>query len=55
MTKISKELEEFLNSGFKLQKTLEQALPKEATDYILELIAKDLAHRKFLKMTGEQE
>ena len=48
------ELEELLESSFRLTKTLEQVLPKEATDYILDLIAKDNAHRKFLKITDEQ-
>ena len=48
------ELEELLESSFKLTKTLEQVLPKEAVDYILDLIAKDSAHRKFLKITDEQ-
>ena len=47
------ELEEFLNSSFKLRKILEPVLPKEALDYILELIARDSAHRKFLKLTEE--
>ena len=53
--KLSKELEEFLESSFKLRKTFEQVLPKEATDYILDLIAKDRAHRKYLKITEEVE
>jgi hypothetical protein len=49
------ELEEFFSSSFKLRKTLEQVLPKDAIDYLLDLIAKDLAHRKFLKLTEEPE
>lgn len=47
------ELEEFLNSSYKLRKTLEPVLPKEAIDYILMLVAKDLAHQKFLKLTED--
>ena len=53
MEQMTPELEEFLESSFKLRKLLEQALPKEAVDYILVLIAKDGAHRKFLKITEE--
>ena len=47
------EIEELLCSGYKVRKTIEQVLPKEAVDYILDLIAKDFAHRKFLKITDE--
>ena len=48
---MSPELEEFLSNSFKLRRTLEQSLPKEAVDYLLLLIAKDGAHKKFLKLT----
>ena len=51
--KMTPELEEFFSNSFKLRKTLEQVLPKEAIDYLLDLIARDLAHRKFLKLTEE--
>lgn len=53
MENISTELEQLLSSSFKLRKTLEQVLPPEAVEYILVLIAKDGAHRKFLKITEE--
>lgn len=53
MEHMTPELEEFLESSFKLRKLLEQVLPKEAVDYILMLVAKDGAHRKFLKITEE--
>lgn len=49
------ELEEFLDNTFTLRKTLNQVIPQEATDYIIELIAKDGAYRKFLKITKENE
>ena len=49
------ELEELFENKFRLRRTLEQVLPKEATDYIMNLIAKDGAHRKFLKITEENE
>lgn len=52
---MSPELEEFFGSCYKVRKTLEQVLPKEAVDYVLDLIAKDNAHRKFLKLTNEVE
>jgi hypothetical protein len=52
---MSPELEELLESPFKLRPTLGQILPQEAVDYILNLIVKDGAHRKFLKITEENE
>ena len=55
MEELSLELEDLLSSSFKLRKTLEQVLPKEAVDYLLELIAKDSAHRKFINITEETE
>ena len=55
MENISPELDEFLAGSFKLRKTLEQVLPKEAIDYILHLVAKDFAHRKYLKLVEENE
>lgn len=55
MENINPELEELLESSFKLRKILEQVLPKEAVDYIITLIVKDSSHRKFLKLTEETE
>ena len=52
---MSPELEELLEGSFKLRKAFEQILPQEAVDYVLDLIAKDSAHRKFLKITEETE
>ena len=49
------ELEEFLSSTFKLRKLLETVMPKEAIDYIISLIVKDGAHRKYLKIVEENE
>ena len=51
MEQMMPELEEFLESSFKLRKLLEQVLPKEVVDYLVLLVAKDDAHRKFLKIT----
>jgi hypothetical protein len=51
---MSPELEELLHSTFQLRKTLAQVLPKEAVDYIMELIVKDGAHRKYLKLIEEE-
>ena len=45
------ELEELLEGSFKLKKALQQVLPQEAVDYLINLIARDGAHRKFLKIT----
>lgn len=53
MDKVSAETEELLEGSFRLRKTLEQVLPKEAVDYIINLIVKDNAHRKFMKITKE--
>jgi hypothetical protein len=50
---MSPELEEFLTNSFRLRKTFEQILPPEAVDYIMNLIAKDGAHRKYLKIVEE--
>ena len=50
---MSPELEEILYNTFTLRRSLSQILPKEAVDYIIELIVKDGAHRNFLKLTEE--
>ena len=50
---MSPELEELLSKDFVLRQKLITILPAEAVDYILELIAKDGAHRKYLKLTEE--
>jgi hypothetical protein len=55
METLSNELEEFFSSSFKVRKVFEQVLPNDATEYLLDLIAKDLSHRKFLKITEESE
>jgi hypothetical protein len=52
---VSPELEKLLEGSFKLRATLEQVLSKEAVDYIMLLIAKDGAHRKYLKLAEEPE
>ncbi len=51
---MSPELEELLSSSFKVRKLLEPVLPKEAVDYLLVLIAKDLAHIKYIKLTEKE-
>ena len=45
------ELEELLHSTFKLRQTLSQILPADAVNYIMELVVKDGAHRKYLELT----
>lgn len=47
------ELEKLLESTYKLRKTLQKALPPEAVDYLIGLVAKDGAHRKYLKIVEE--
>lgn len=52
---MSPELEELLHSTFVLRQILSATtLSKEAVDYILELVAKDGAHRKYLKLIEEE-
>ena len=52
---MSPELEELLHNTFILRQKLIPILPPEAVDYIMELIAKDGAHRKYLQLTEETE
>ena len=52
---MSPELEELLHSTFKLRQTLSQILPVDAVNYIMELVAKDGAHRKYLQLAEEIE
>ena len=48
------ELENLLASSYKLRKILSQSLPPELVDYILELVVKDGAHRKYLKIVEDE-
>ena len=52
---MTKELEELLESSFILKQRLTPVLPPDAVEYILDLIAKDGAHRKLLKLLGIDE
>ena len=52
---MSPELEELLHSTFILKQTLLKVLSPEAVNYIMELIAKDGAYRKYLQLTEELE
>ena len=47
------ELEELLHNTFKLRQVLLQVMPVEAVNYFMELLAKDGAHRKYLKNIEE--
>ena len=52
---MSPELEELLHSTFILRQILSTTtLSKEAVDYIMELVAKDRAHHKYLKLIEEE-
>ena len=50
---MSSELEKLLESTYKLRGILSQVLNQEAVDYLITLVVKDNAHRKFLKLTDE--
>lgn len=50
---MTSELEELLHSTFILRQTLSKVLQPEAVNYIMELIAKDGAHRKLMKLLEE--
>jgi hypothetical protein len=54
MDNLTPELMASLESSSKLRKVLEQTLPKELTDYLVHLVAKDISHRKFLKLTMDE-
>lgn len=49
------ELEQFFHNTFVLRQTLSKVLPPEAVNYIMELIARDGAHRKYIKLMEEFE
>ncbi len=50
---MSPELENILQNTLMLKQTLSKVLPPVVVTYIMELITKDLVHRKFLKLTKE--
>ena len=52
---MKKEVDEYLDNSFKLSRALEQMMPKDVSDYIMELIAKDKAHKKYLNIVEENE
>ena len=52
---MSHELEELLHSSFILKQTLSKVLTSEAVNYIMGLIAKDKAHRKYLQLMEETD
>ena len=55
MEKLTPEAEELFSSSFKLKQILSPVLPPDAVQYILELIARDGAHSRFLELTKEQD
>ena len=55
MYNMDPELEKILENSFRLRQALEQVLSKNAVDYIATLIAKDNAHRKFLRRMEETD
>ena len=52
---MTKDTEELLECSFKLRKVLGQVLPPDAVDYIMNPIAKDGAHQRYLDIVKENE
>lgn len=50
---LSKESKEILNNKLQLKKSLSQILPKDLIDYMIELIALNQAHQRFLELTKD--
>ena len=50
---LSDKSKEILASLWQLDKSLKQVIPSDLTEYIIELIAKDQAHQKYLNITKE--
>ena len=50
---MSPEIEELFRCSYTLRQKLLQVLPKEAVDYIIQLIVQDSAHKKLLSITEE--
>ena len=50
---MSSEVEELLESTWKLRRIMISVLPEEAVDHIIDLIVKDSAHRKFLALCDD--
>jgi hypothetical protein len=52
---MTEEFEQLFDSTFLLRKQLSQVLSKEAVDYIIKLVVLDQAHKKYLKLSSENE
>ena len=51
---LSDKSKEIIATAWKLKTTLSQNLPPDLIEYIIELIAKDQAHQKLIKLLEEQ-
>lgn len=50
---LSNQSKELINSLWQFKATLNQIIPKDLTEYIVTLIAKDQAHQKLLELIKE--
>ena len=53
MTRLNKESQELIDSSYKMRNILKQVLPNDIIDYVLELVAKDMAHQKLKEITKD--
>ena len=50
---LSDKSKEILEALWQLRNTFNQVIPSDLTDYIIELIAKDQAHQKYIQLTKD--
>ena len=50
---LSEQSKEIISALWQFKNTLDQIMPKDLAEYILDLIAKDQAHQKFLELTKD--
>ena len=50
---LSDKSKEIIDRTWQLKNSLNQVIPADLTDYIIELIVKDQAHENYLKLTKE--
>ncbi len=52
---MTEEVKQLLNSSFLLNQLLSNVLPKEAVDYIINLVVLDQAHQRYSELTSDAE
>ena len=50
---LSEQSKEIISALWELKRSLAQVLPKDLCEYIVDLVAKDQAHQKFLELTKD--